>query len=163
MARQRNASAKPELVCWELPRCIAPLSVLPKRRNMELKAASEIAVALADDDSDLRQLLVRMVGQLGYRVVCAASNGAELLESCLDIPVDVVLVDLEMPLVDGLEAAEEFARRQVPVVLISGLPDTRHMVLEKEPVAVRLSKPVTSEAIKAAIETALNRTSNHTV
>ena len=123
---------------------------------MESKSAPKISVAVAEDDADLRQLMVRMVGQLGYRVVCAAGDGAELLEACRDRPVDVVVVDLEMPHVDGLEAAEEFARRDVPVVLVSGLPDVRHMVVENEPVAVRLAKPVTSELLKAAIETAIS-------
>jgi response regulator NasT len=113
-----------------------------------------INVALAEDNSDLRNMMAQLLRYLGYRVVSAVSNGAELLDSCLD-DVDVVLVDLDMPVVDGLEAAEVIAERGIPVVLISGLPDLEHMVVEKEPIAVRLKKPATAEALNDAIQLAL--------
>jgi CheY-like chemotaxis protein len=100
--------------------------------------------------------MVRLLDHLGYHVVCAASNGAELLESCFESKVDVVLVDLDMPIVDGLEAAEEISQKGIPVVLISGMPDSEHLVLEQEPITVRLSKPVTSEALQGAIQSALD-------
>lgn len=115
----------------------------------------EIAVAIADDHSDYRALMVVMLQELGYRVVCAAANGAELLEACATKQVDVVLVDLDMPIIDGLEAAEELQEMGVPVVLISGLPESKELVLEEEPVAARLMKPARPEAIQQAIEQAL--------
>jgi CheY-like chemotaxis protein len=60
-----------------------------------------------------------------------------------------------MPLVDGLEAAEELSQRGIPVVLISGLAESNHLVLEREPIAVRLTKPIQSEEIQKAIQIAL--------
>ena len=108
----------------------------------------EIAVAIADDHPDYRALMVVMLKELGYRVVCAAANGAELLQACAEQQVELVLVD-------GLEAAEEFHELGIPVVLISGLPESKELVLEEEPIAARLMKPARPEAIQQAIEKAL--------
>jgi response regulator NasT len=112
-------------------------------------------IAVAEDDGDQRQMMVETLKQLGYRVVCAVSNGAELLASGDLSQVDVALLDLDMPILDGLEAAEELSHLGIPVVLISGLPESDQLVMEREPVAVRLTKPVNSEKINAAIQTAL--------
>jgi len=115
---------------------------------------TQLEVALAEDNSDHRQLMVDLLEQLGYRVVVAVSNGEELLASCASTHVDVVLADLDMPVVDGLEAAEKLADQGIPVILISGYADAEELVLEREPIAARLSKPASAEAIRSAIETA---------
>jgi CheY-like chemotaxis protein len=122
---------------------------------MEQLRMKNVRVALAEDDSDQRQILALILKQLGYSVACQASNGAELLSFCEQEQADVALVDLDMPLLDGLEAAEELSRRGIPVVLISGLAESDNLVVELEPIAVRLSKPAKSEDIQQAIRTAL--------
>lgn len=117
---------------------------------------SPVTIAVADDHADLRRSLVILLEHLGYRVICAVANGKELLELCFDEKVDVVLVDLDMPEMDGLAAAEEIAARGIPVVLISGHPDADEMVLEHEPIISWISKPVmTLESLQGAIEQAL--------
>jgi CheY-like chemotaxis protein len=117
--------------------------------------ANPVRIALAEDDEDLRLAFVRMLEHLGNKVVCAAANGAELLQACHKEHVDLALVDLDMPVVDGLEAAEEIAERGIPVVLISGHPDLREVVLEHEPVVTRIAKPATIESFRKAIAKAL--------
>lgn len=115
-----------------------------------------VKIALADDQEDLRRLLVMLLEDLGYRVVCAVGSGRELLDQCFeDEKVDVVLVDLDMPELDGLAAAEEIAQKGVPVVLISGHPDAEQVVLEHEPIVARVTKPASVEALQEAIQKAL--------
>lgn len=116
---------------------------------------SPITIALADDHADLRRSMVMLLERLGYRVVCAVDNGRELLDLCFGDEVDVVLVDLDMPEVDGLAAAEEIATKGVPVILLSGHPDAEEVVLEHEPIVARITKPATVEALQGAIEKAL--------
>jgi DNA-binding NtrC family response regulator len=70
-------------------------------------------------------------------------------------PVEVVLVDLDTPEVDGLEAAEVLAKQGIPVILITGMPNAEHLVVEHEPILVRLRKPTTVEAVGSAIRAAL--------
>lgn len=118
--------------------------------------SSSVRVALAEDEPDLRDTLVRLLELLGHEVVVATSNGADLVDRCIEEHVDVVLVDLDMPVMDGLAAAEEVSRKGTPVVLISGHPDAAHVVLEHEPVAACISKPASGEALQAAIDQALS-------
>ena len=60
-----------------------------------------------------------------------------------------------MPVVDGLAAAEIVSERGIPVILVSGHPDARQVVVEREPVVARITKPATVEALQRAIQAAL--------
>lgn len=117
--------------------------------------APQIKIAVAEDEPDIRNTFVRLLELLGHKVVCAASNGAELLEQCSGQEVDVVFVDLDMPVMDGLAAAQHLADKGIPVILISGHPDAERIVLQHEPVVLRVSKPATLECLQSAIEHAL--------
>jgi response regulator NasT len=114
-----------------------------------------VRIALAEDEPDLRQVFVQLLELLGHEVICAAADGAELLEACSEHEVDVAVVDLDMPVVDGLTAAEEISEKGIPVVLVSGHPDVKEVVLEHEPVAARIVKPATLESFRRAIAEAL--------
>ena len=94
--------------------------------------------------------------KLGHTVICAAANGAELLEGVFGADVDVVVVDLDMPVMDGLATAEQLAKDGIPVILISGHPDAREVVLDQEPVAARIFKPASLESLQLAIKQALS-------
>jgi CheY-like chemotaxis protein len=120
------------------------------------ETATPVRIALAEDDSDLRKVFIGMLELLGNQVVCAVSDGAELLENCFRDHVDLAVVDLDMPVVDGLQAAEAIAERGIPVVLVSGHPDVRDVVLEHEPVVTRIIKPATLESFRRAIAQALD-------
>jgi response regulator NasT len=112
-------------------------------------------IAVADDESDVRNVFVRFLEALGHSVVYAASNGDELVNKCQELTVDLVFVDLDMPVMDGLAAGELLAAKGIPVVLVSGHPDAEEVVLEHEPFAWRIRKPATAESVARAIEQAL--------
>lgn len=117
-----------------------------------------VRIALADDEPDLRTSMARLLTLLGHRVVYSAANGAELIEACSTHDVDLVILDLDMPVMDGLTAAEELAERGIPAVLVSGHPDVQEVVLEHEPVVTRVMKPATIDKLRDAIRVALKRT-----
>jgi two-component system, response regulator PdtaR len=121
---------------------------------MEVQAA-QVRIALAEDEPDIRTTFVRLLEHLGHRVICAVSNGAELLDQCSGQQVDVVFVDLDMPVMDGLAAAQELAQKGIPVILISGHPDAEELVLEHEPIVAAVSKPASPESLQIAIKQAL--------
>jgi response regulator NasT len=114
-----------------------------------------VRIAVAEDEPDIRRTFVRLLERLGHQVIFAVSNGAELLNQSLDDRVDVVIVDLDMPVMDGLAAAEEVERKGIPVILVSGHPDSESVVVDQEPVVTRISKPASLEDIQRAIEQAL--------
>jgi response regulator NasT len=105
-------------------------------------------------------MIVRLLERLGHKVVCAVSNGAELVDECAEKMVDVVVTDLDMPVMDGLAAAQELSEKGIPVVLVSGHPDAEEIVLEHEPVVARVLKPVSLQSLQSAIEQALTDVEN---
>jgi CheY-like chemotaxis protein len=122
---------------------------------MRLNYRTPIRIAVADDEPDVRKTFVWLLERLGHEVICAAGNGEELLEKCRLGKVDLVFVDLDMPVTDGLAAAELIEKQGIPVILVSGHADAEHVVLEHEPVVARLRKPVTLKALQESIELAL--------
>lgn len=78
-------------------------------------------VLIADDDSDHRLLQRVTLTRSGrFEVVGEATNGAEALEQAIDLRPDLVLLDLSMPKVDGLEALPQ---------LRTAVPDTRVIIM----------------------------------
>jgi response regulator NasT len=123
--------------------------------NMAQDQAISVRIAVAEDEPDIRKTFVRLLELMGHEVVYSVANGAELLDQCLDDNVDVVFVDLDMPVMDGLAAEEEVERKGIPVILVSGHPDSESVVLDHEPVVARITKPATPQSIQRAIEQAV--------
>jgi two-component system, response regulator PdtaR len=131
-------------------------SFLRLRRSLQNQIRmNEIRIAVADDHASARHLLVLLLQSLGHEVVYAAVDGADLIEQCLDQSVDLACVDLDMPIMDGLAAAEVLATKEIPVILISGHPDIEHIVAEHEPIVTFLTKPISVEKLRLAIEQAI--------
>lgn len=122
---------------------------------MRENSLSPVRIAVAEDEPDVRKTFVRLLECLGHKVVCSVANGEELIDQCLHAEVDIAFVDLDMPVVDGLAAAEVVSARGIPVILVSGHPDARQVVVEEEPVVARIVKPATVEALQRAIQQAL--------
>lgn len=84
-------------------------------------SASEIRVALVDDDSIVRQALTAYLRPVdGFRIVHSCANGAEALTALGIEPVDVVIMDMRMPVMDGITATEVMRER---------FPDTKVLLL----------------------------------
>lgn len=109
-------------------------------------------VAIADDDPAVRRTFELLIKAIGHTVTCMAADGHELVRKCADVKVDLAFVDLHMPIMDGLEAAEILAGNSIPVVLVSGHSDAREIVLENEPLAALIRKPASLAEIQAAID-----------
>jgi DNA-binding NarL/FixJ family response regulator len=83
---------------------------------------AEIKVVLADDHQLFRQGLKALLDlERGMRVVGEANDGLEVQEVALETSADVVLMDINMPIVDGLSATRELvrARPEIGVIILS--------------------------------------------
>jgi DNA-binding NarL/FixJ family response regulator len=89
-----------------------------------------IRVLIADDHGVLRDGLGRVIAaQPDMELVGAAANGAEAVERCREASPDVVLMDLEMPVLDGIEATRAIAAlERPPVVLVLTSFSDRHRI-----------------------------------
>ena len=72
----------------------------------------------------MRSLLARILGRAGFRVV-TANNGVEALERCREGQIDVVITDMVMPVMDGIELIRALAveRPAIQIIAISGVHD----------------------------------------
>ena len=127
----------------------------PAENAMSEERAVSVRIAVAEDEPDIRRTFVLLLELMGHKVVYSVSNGAELLEQSLDDKVDIVFVDLDMPVMDGLAAAEKVERKGIPVILVSGHPDSESVVVAQEPVVTRITKPATPKLIQEAIVQAM--------
>jgi two-component system, response regulator PdtaR len=117
-----------------------------------------LTISIADDEAFTRATLRAMLAALGHRVVGQAENGQQLLDQCQSAAPELAIIDLEMPVLDGLATAEELrATKPMPVILLSGHPDFDHVVRQQEPIEVYLSKPVTLQSLDQAIREAVSR------
>ena len=91
-----------------------------------IDARTEIRIALADDQALVRAGLRALLQQQGIQVVFEADDGGELLQKLIDQPVDVVLSDIRMPGIDGIEALRRLRERGdlTPVLLLTTFDDS---------------------------------------
>ncbi|GAB5522498.1 MAG: nitrate respiration regulation response regulator NreC [Roseivirga sp.] len=80
---------------------------------------STIKVALADDHALFREGLKSILNRLeGVEVVIEAANGSELLEAMAEVTPDVLLLDLEMPVMDGIEACKKIREKDADTKIL---------------------------------------------
>ena len=118
-----------------------------------------LRILIAEDDKDLLELYQLHVETMGHEVVGAATNGQELVDlSCASKP-DLIIADIDMPELSGIQAADQIATTcAVPVILVSGHYDAS--ILKRAGLASVMSyliKPVSGDALKAAIAIAVRR------
>src|ERR1700691_1325066 len=80
----------------------------------------ETKVLVVDDDQDVRESLRRALGYAGYEVATAA-NGVDALQAVARSPVDLIILDVLMPMLDGLGACQALRDRGVdtPVLVLT--------------------------------------------
>lgn len=114
-------------------------------------------VIVADDESIIRMDLVECLTAAGYTVVGQASDGQEALRAINSIPADVAILDIKMPLLDGIEVTRA-ANGQVPVVLLTAFGQTDIVTAASEAgVMGYLIKPFNEAEVIAALEIAMSR------
>jgi class 3 adenylate cyclase len=145
-----------------------PDEVLPAFEPGSVNApASEAApeeaalVLVVDDDEANRNVLSRRLFRLGYRVI-EAGNGREALEALDASPIDLVLLDVMMPEMDGYEVLERRrdvpALRDIPVIMISALDQMESVIRCVELGAEDyLSKPFDPVLLKARVAACLEK------
>jgi two-component system chemotaxis response regulator CheY len=115
-------------------------------------------ILIVDDSKTTRAMIKRVIRMMDLQVenLLEAENGAEALNVLAGAVVDLVLADLNMPVMDGFQLVERMrgdARyRRIPVAVISAQPDQEKIeFLKHHGVAAYLSKPFTPEAIRNVV------------
>ncbi len=116
-------------------------------------------VIIADDESLIRMDLREMLTNLGYLVVGEVADGRSAVNQARELRPDVVIMDIKMPDMDGIEATQVLTEEHIaPVVLLSAYSQRELVERAREAgVVAYLVKPYREEELAPAIEVALAR------
>lgn len=117
-------------------------------------------ILVAEDDPLIALGLCERLRSLGHEPIGPAANGEEAIQLARENQTDLYLFDIEMPNVDGLQAAAELAGEGLrrPVVVVTGVDDPS--LIERSVatgVSAYLTKPIDTRALQAAIDLAAVR------
>jgi two-component system, response regulator PdtaR len=116
-------------------------------------------VVIAEDETLIRMDLAEMLGEEGYDVVGQAGDGAKAVELAEELRPDLVIVDVKMPVLDGIAAAERIAGQRIaPVVILTAFSQRELVERARDAGAMAyLVKPFTKSDLVPAIEMAVSR------
>jgi len=118
-----------------------------------------LRILIADDES-IRLLSLRaQLAALGHRVVAEASTGEEAVAFAVSTQPDLAILDIKMPRMDGIEAAERITQtRPIPIILLTAYSEAQLVERAAQAnISAYLMKPVSEEDLLPAITLALIR------
>lgn len=121
-------------------------------------------VLIVDDESLIRMDLRDIIESCGHEVVAEGTNGVEAIKFCKEYKPDIILMDVKMPELDGIEAARQIGfHHEAPVVLLTSYSQQDLIDKARESgVYGYLIKPVREEQLVPTLEMALGRYNSDT-
>ena len=115
-------------------------------------------VVVAEDESLIRMDIVETLRDKGFDVVGEAGDGNKAVELAFALKPDLMVLDIKMPDLDGLSAAEKITELKIPVVLLTAFSQQELVTRAAEVGAMAfLVKPFSPQDLLPAIEIALSR------
>mgnify|MGYP001240562413 FL=1 len=118
-----------------------------------------LRVLIADDESIRLPSLGEQLAGLGHQVVAEATRGDEAVQLAEQHQPDLAILDIKMPVMDGIEAAERItAARPIPIILLTAYNETQLVErATRANISAYLMKPVAEDDLHPAIALALAR------
>ena len=118
-----------------------------------------LRIAIADDETSMQAYLQETLQVLGHEVISTASTGQELVEHCRALQPQLVITDIRMPDMDGLDAATAIYRiRPLPIIIISAYHDDPLIAKAQDlHVLAYLVKPMKQTDLPVAIALSMRR------
>ncbi len=132
---------------------------LEEKTQMNESETERRTVVVAEDEALIRLDIVEILKDQGFDVVAEAGDGEEAVELTRQHQPDVVLMDVKMPKMDGISAAEVIAKEQIaPVVLLTAFSQKELVDRATEAGAMAyVVKPFTEHDLIPSIEVAMSR------
>lgn len=133
-----------------------------KQKFMQANNVTEkTRILIADDEALIRQDVKEILTEVGYEVVAEAKDGYHALELAKVVLPDLMILDIKMPNINGLEAAEEIQialNKRIPTVILTAYNQPELIQKAGDVGAFAfLTKPVKPQDLIASIETAKSR------
>ena len=119
----------------------------------------KLRILLADDEALIRLDLREMLTEAGHEIVGEAANGQEAVQLAQELHPEIVIMDVKMPVMDGLTAAQQITEAEIaPVLLLTAYSQQDIVARATEAgVIAYLVKPVREQQLFPAIEVAVSR------
>lgn len=117
-------------------------------------------IVIADDEPITRMDIKEMLEEAGYNVVGEASDGFDAIEMCRKFSPNIVIMDIKMPLLDGINASKIIMQEGLAdgIILLSAYSDTNFVEKAKEAGVIGyLVKPLDNKSLIPAVEVAISR------
>ena len=120
-------------------------------------SATAYRILVAEDETLIRMDLVEMLGEAGYEVVAEASNGEEAVKLATEVNPDLAILDVKMPILDGISAAEQIVSI-APVLILTAFSQKDLVERARDAGAMAyVVKPFTINDLVPAIEISISR------
>jgi len=123
----------------------------------EMSEKTSVRILVAEDEALIRMDMVEMLQEAGYEVVAQATNGEEAIALALEHQPDLAILDVKMPILDGISAAEKIIAT-APVLMLTAFSQ-RDLIDRARDAGVMayVVKPFTISDLIPAIEIAISR------
>jgi response regulator NasT len=117
-----------------------------------------LRVVVAEDEALIRMDVVATLQEAGYQVVGEGANGEEAVKLATELEPDLVVMDIKMPKLDGISAAEKISELKIPVVLLTAFSQADLVARAADAGAMAyVTKPFKPSDLLPAIQIALSR------
>lgn len=125
----------------------------------EATPGAPLRILLAEDEAIIRLDLAEMLTEAGYEVVGQASDGQQAVSLAESLRPDLAILDIKMPVMDGLSAAEVIGEQRIcPVVMLTAFSQKELVERARDAgVMAYIVKPFTVGDVTPAIEVARSR------
>jgi len=122
-------------------------------------ATAAVRILVAEDEALIRLDLAEMLAEAGYDVVGQAGNGEQAVEMARELTPDLVIMDIKMPVMDGISAAEQIGKDRIaPVVMLTAFSQQELVERARDAgVMAYIVKPFTASDLTPAIDIARSR------
>jgi AmiR/NasT family two-component response regulator len=117
-----------------------------------------LKVVVAEDEGLIRMDIVASLEEAGLSVVGQAADGEEAISLATELEPDLVVMDVKMPKLDGISAAEKISALKIPVVLLTAFSDAELVSRAAQAGAMAyVTKPFNPNDLLPAIQIAISR------
>ena len=143
---------------YKMTLCQCERSYFTQNRGIYVKEKNnKVRILIAEDEPLVLMGFEEMISDAGYDVADAVSDGETAVSRALELQPDLIIMDINMPGVDGLTAAERIKEKaDIPIIIVTGYRSEKFIDRASGAyVSAYLQKPVDEYELKSAIKLAL--------
>ena len=139
-------------------RCITLAELIIQVAAKVVIMQEALRVVVAEDEALIRMDVVATLQEAGYEVVGEAADGEEAVRLAVELMPDLIIMDIKMPKLDGISAAEKISEHKIPVVLLTAFSQADLVKRAADAGAMAyVTKPFKPSDLLPAIQIALSR------